>query len=149
MSITEFCNRNVVCAARDTTIVEAARLMRENHIGDLLVVESLREQRKPIGIVTDRDIVLEVVAAGLDPQQLKLGDLVVGPLVTVPETAGYAETVRLMSTNGVRRIPVVDAAGDLTGIITLDDMLRQLAGPLAQLGELTNRGRQHEKQTRM
>jgi CBS domain-containing protein len=148
MSISEFCNRNVVCAARDTTIVEAAKLMRQYHVGDLVVVESLGEQRKPIGIVTDRDIVVEAIAAGLDPQELKLGDLLVGPLVTVSENAGYAETVRLMFIKGVRRIPVVGAAGDLIGIITLDDMLRQLAAPLAQLAELTDRGRQHEIRTR-
>ena len=144
MSIIDFCNRNVVCAARDTTIVQAAIPMRQNHVGDLVVAESVGERRKPIGKVTDRDIVVEVIAAGLDPQELKLGDLLVGPLVTVSEKAGYAETVRLTSINGFRCVPVAGAAGDLMGIITLDDILRQLAGPLGQLAELTDRGRQHE-----
>ena len=139
-----------LCALRaNTTIVEAAKLMRQHHVGDLVVIKSIGERREPIGIVTDRDIVVEVIAAGLDPQGLKLGDLVAGPLVTVSEHAGYAKTVRLMSMKGVRRIPVVGASGDLIGIITLDDILRQLAGPLAQLAELADRGRQQEMQTRV
>jgi len=148
MSISEFCSRHVVCAERGTTINEAARLMRQHHVGDVIIVDCVGVRRIPVGIVTDRDIVVEIVAAGLDARALKVDDLVDGPLVTVAETASYAETVRLMSNKGVRRIPVLNAAGDLVGIITLDDMLRQLAGPLAQLGELTNRGRQHETRTR-
>ena len=98
--------------------------------------------------MTDRDIVVEVVAAGLDPKLIKLGDLVLGPLTTVEESASYAETARRLSIKGVRRMPVVDAAGGLVGIITLDDMLRQLAAPLAALSELPGRGRRYETLTR-
>ena len=70
------------------------------------------------------------------------------PLTTIGEGAGYAETVRLMSVKGIRRMPVVDAAGGLIGIITLDDMLHQLAAPLAALSELAGRGRRYETLTR-
>jgi CBS domain-containing protein len=94
--------------------------------------------------VTDRDIVVEVVAAGLDPKLIKLGDRIIRPLTTAKEGAGYAETVRLMSLKGVRRMPVVDADGALVGIITLDDMLRQLVVPLAALSELAGRSRRYE-----
>lgn len=148
MAITEFCIRDVVCCSRDTSIVDAAALMRHRHIGNVIVVDQTGGKRVPVGIVTDRDIVVEVVAAGLDPKLIKLGDLVLTPLTTIEEDAGYAETVRLMSVKGVRRMPVVDAAGCLVGIITLDDMLRQLAGPLAALSELAGRGRRYESLTR-
>ena len=70
------------------------------------------------------------------------------PLVTIDEGAGYAETVRLMSVKGVRRMPVVGSSGELVGIITLDDMLWQLAAPLAALSQLSSRSRKFEAQRR-
>jgi len=148
MAIGEFCVRNVVCMSRDTPVVDAAALMRLHHIGNVLIVDQVGDKRVPVGIVTDRDLVVEVVAAGLDPKLIKVGELVLRPLTTIHEGAGYGETIRLMSVSGVRRIPVVDATGSLVGIITLDDMLRHLAGPLAALSELAGRSRQHEAHTR-
>lgn len=148
MSISEFCVRNVVCGSRDMPVVDAAALMRHRHVGDIIVIDQVGDKRVPVGIVTDRDIVVEVVAAGLDPKLIKLGDLVLGPLTTIEESASYAETVRQLAIKGVRRMPVVDAAGGLVGIITLDDMLRQLAGPLAALSEVAGRGRHFETVSR-
>ena len=148
MPISEFCQRNVVCVTSETTVTEAAALMRQHHIGDVIIVEERGGRRVPVGIVTDRDIVVEVVAAGVDPNQLKLGDLKLAPLVTVSESATYAQTVSRMSVEGVRRMPVLAADGTLAGIITLDDMLWQLAAPLAALAGLSGRGRQFETLTR-
>lgn len=148
MPINEFCHGNVVCATRETTITEAANLMRQHHIGDVIIVETRGGKRIPVGIVTDRDIVVEVVAAGIDPSLLKLGDLRIAPLVTVGEDVSYAQTVSRMSVEGVRRMPVVGADGALVGIITLDDMLWQLAAPLAALAGLSGRGRELETLTR-
>jgi CBS domain-containing protein len=148
MPITEFCIRDVVCGSRDTSVADAAALMRRRHVGNVIVVDLIDGKRVPVGIVTDRDIVVEVVAAGLDPKLIKLDDLIVGQLATVEEDASYAETARRLSIKGVRRMPVVDAAGGLVGIITLDDMLRQLAAPLAALSELPGRSRRYETLTR-
>jgi CBS domain-containing protein len=148
MPITDFCVRNVVCGLRGMPVVDAAALMRHRHVGDIIVIDQVGDKRVPVGIVTDRDIVVEVVAAGLDPKSIRLGDLVVGTLSTIAESAGYAETVRLLAIKGVRRMPVVDAAGGLVGIITLDDMLHQLAAPLAALSELAGRGRRFEAVSR-
>jgi CBS domain-containing protein len=148
MSIKEFCRREVVCASITTTVSETARLMRQHHVGDLIIAEERAGKRMPVGIVTDRDIVVEVIAAGIDPTTLKLGDLKLATLVTVPESASYAETVARMTMEGVRRMPVVGADGSLAGIITLDDMLWQLAAPLAALASLSERGRQIETMTR-
>jgi len=148
MSISEFCHREVVCATRETTVTEAAGLMRQHHIGDVIIVEHRGAKKIPISIVTDRDIVVEVIAAGVDPRGLKLGDLRLASLVTVREDQSYAQTVSRMSVEGVRRMPVVAADGSLVGIITLADMLWQLAAPLAALAGLTGRGRQFETVTR-
>lgn len=144
MPIVEFCNRNVVCAGRETTIVEAARLMRQQHIGDVVIVDQDGDRRLPVGIVTDRDLVVEVIAAGLDPKLLKLGDLLQEPLATVGDDEGYAATIYQMVERGVRRMPVVGPAGELIGIITFDDLLRQLVTPLAELSELAARERRQE-----
>ena len=149
MAISEFCHREVVCATRETTVTEAANLMRQQHVGDVIIVEQRGGKQVPVGIVTDRDIVVEVIAAGIDPRLLKLGDLRLAPLVTVGEGASYAETVSRMSVEGVRRMPVIGDDGALAGIITLDDMLWQLAAPLAALAGLSGRGRELEALTRI
>lgn len=144
MNIGSVCNRNVIAVSRSMTVQEAARLMRAEHIGDVLVLDDSGEPPLPIGIVTDRDIVIEVVAAGLDPEALKLADLLVRPLVTVDEHDSCEDTVRLMTMNGVRRMPVIDAFGGLIGVVTLDDLLPHFAAPLAQLSQLASRSRKLE-----
>jgi CBS domain-containing protein len=148
MTIGEVCNRNVVCATRDTTVVEAANLMRHNHVGDLVVVEESDGRRTPLGIVTDRDLVVEVVAPGLDPKAIKVGELLIGRLTTVEERARSSDVVRLMATKGVRRMPVVDGAGKLVGIVTIDDLLPQLASQLSELSTLPLRSREREVEAR-
>jgi CBS domain-containing protein len=148
MSISEFCVHNVVCASRDTTAVEAAGLMRHHHVGDVVVVDEIDGKKKPVGIITDRDLVVEVMAGSVDARSVKLGELLLRPPVTIAESASYADTVRLMAVNGVRRVPVVGADGALVGIITADDILRQLTSPLAALSDLVGRGRAFEAQTR-
>jgi len=101
-----------------------------------------------VGIITDRDIVVEVVSMGLDPTAIQIGDLQFHPLVTARDRAGYAETVHAMAEHGVRRMPVIDDAGLLVGIVTLDDLLRQLAVPLAELSSLSTRERVLESVSR-
>jgi CBS domain-containing protein len=149
MCIGKFCNRDVVCATRDSTVAEAAGLMRRHHVGDVIVVDETGHGRKPVGIVTDRDIVVEVVCANLDPTLVKVGDLLLQPLVTVDEQTAYADAVHLMATEGVRRMPVVNEAGLLKGIITLDDLFHQLAVPFTELSELAIRERRRETTTRV
>jgi CBS domain-containing protein len=146
--ISRFCVHNVVTVTRATTIVEAATLMRQHHIGALIVVEETRDGTVPVGVLTDRDIAVEVVAASLSPATMRVGEIVQRPVITIEEDAGYAETVRRMSVSGVRRMPVVDARGALVGIITVDDILRQLASPLLALAELAGRERHFEAGTR-
>jgi CBS domain-containing protein len=148
MSIDAYCNRDVICSTRNTTVLEAASLMRRHHVGDIIIVDEDGDRRWAIGIVTDRDIVVEVVATGLDPRLVKLSDLMLEPLTIVEQHADVAQTIRTMAQKGVRRMPVVDAQGALLGIVTLDDLLAHLARPLADLSELAGQTRQREMQKR-
>ncbi len=148
MAIGEVCVRQVVYASPDTRVVEAARLMREHHVGNLLVAEESLGRRVPVGIVTDRDIVLEVLAADLDPHRLTVGDIMSTELVTVPETEGIFQTIQLMRAKGVRRVPVVDANGGLVGIAAVDDLLELLAEELTELAKLMVRERRREVEMR-
>lgn len=145
MAIGSVCTTEVAVATRDTTVFEAARMMRQLHVGDLVVVEG---GRSPIGIVTDRDIVLSVVATGLDANVFTLGDLMTRDLVTVREDTGVFETIQLMRLHGVRRLPVTDREGGLVGIISVDDLVELLADEMAELGKLIAREQAHEFQAR-
>ena len=147
-SIGNACIRNIVTVTGESTITEAASVMRRHHIGSVVIVEAGEGGTKPVGILTDRDIVIEVVAAGLAPQTLKVAEIVQRPLTTVTELASCAEVVRLMSVNGVRRLPVVDAKGILVGIVSLDDILLQLVGPLVAVADLATRERRFETNAR-
>ena len=146
--IGSFCTRQVVTVGPDATVVEASKLMREHHVGAVVIVDDRAGARKPLGVLTDRDIAVEVVALGVAPDTLKVSEVVQRPVTCVGEDGGYAETVRLMSVNGVRRMPVIDHGGNLVGIITFDDILRQLAGPFMALGDLVTRERRFEATTR-
>jgi CBS domain-containing protein len=144
----ELCNREVIVAKPGTGIREAARLMRSHHVGDLVLVEARAGGNVPVGLVTDRDLVVEVLAAGVDPAGLTLGDLVTTATVTVTEDAGLPELLEVMRSRGIRRLPVVDAGGVLLGIITLDDLLDAFAEGLGELAGMVRAGISHEARTR-
>lgn len=146
--ISHFCTRDVVTVAPHTSVVEACALMRKHHVGAVVVVEETASGKRPLGVLTDRDIAVEVVALRLAPESLKVSEVVQRDVTTIREDAGYAETVRLMSINGVRRMPVVDERGNLVGIITVDYVLRQIAAPLVALSDLVARERHFEQATR-
>lgn len=148
MPIGEICNREVVIAEKALPVIEAARLMRTHHVGDLVVVEQRDGRRHPVGIVTDRDIVVEVVAAGVNPDTLKVGDIMGSDVATVRESEGLFGALRYMRDKGVRRMPVVDPAGGLIGILTLDDLLGLLAEEMMELAKLVSNERQREATVR-
>lgn len=148
MAIGEICNREVVIVTRETPVIEAARLMRQYHVGDLVVVNEPSGLRRPVGIVTDRDIVIEVVAMEVAPEALRVGDIMSAELATVRETEGVFETIRYMRDKGIRRLPVVDRDGWLQGIVTLDDLLLLLAEEMGEMAKLITRELGREQLTR-
>lgn len=144
MPIGEICNREVVIVQADQPVLEAARLMRQYHAGDVVVVEERGGLRVPVGIVTDRDLVVEIMAPGLDPAVITVGDIMAPELATVMENIGVFEAIQYMRTKGVRRLPVVDDKGGLIGILTLDDLLELLADELIALVRLVKREQKRE-----
>ena len=132
MNIEEICSRIVVVALPATSVHEGARLLREHHVGALVVIDS-RQNSRPLGIVTDRDMVVEVLAMGIDPAKRAVGDLMTGTIVTVNASDGVLETIRLMQSEGVRRVVVVDNAGALVGIVSFNDLVPYIAEALTGL----------------
>jgi CBS domain-containing protein len=141
MTVGRICNRDVVVTRADETIQSVARLMKEYHIGDIVVVEDRGERVVPVGIVTDRDVVVEVIAAGVAPDAVSVGDIMSFELVTAHEDDSLWDTLQRMRVNAVRRVPVLDEQGALSGILVLDDLLELLAGELVDLARVANRQR--------
>ena len=148
MPIGELCNREVVFALRKTNITEAAQLMRQYHVGDLVVVDLVEGKRVPVGIVTDRDIVIEIIGDSLSVDDFTVGDIMRQQLISVQEKDGVIETIRLMRAHGIRRIPVIDEEGGLAGIVSLDDMLDLLAEELTELAKVAPRAQAWEARNR-
>jgi len=148
VAIGEICSRTVVFAQTDETVAAAAKLMRENHVGCLVVSEDQNGKRVPVGMVTDRDITVAVVAPGLDADVIQVGDIMSGELLSVREDAGIAETVELMRIRGIRRLPVTDANGALVGLVAADDILGLLAEEIAGLAGMITREEKRERVTR-
>jgi CBS domain-containing protein len=145
MPISEICNREVVYTQRDNSTLEAAQLMRQHHVGDLVVVDDNKGIRVPVGIITDRDLVVEIMATGLDPTAITVGDVMTPEVAVVKEDTGLYESIQYMRAIGVRRLPVVNANGGLVGILTLDDMLELLAEEMTTLAKLVKH--EHKKET--
>ncbi len=144
MKASEFCNRDVVVIGKDASVVEAANLMREHHVGSVIVVDSEDEPRRPVGVVTDRDIVMEFVTQDLSPADIAVGDAVGYELVSIDENTELVETIEIMRNRAVRRIPVVDAQGGLVGLIASDDVLELLAEQLSDLVAVVAKQRRRE-----
>ena len=145
MPISEVCNREVVYAQADDTVLKAAQLMRQHHVGDLVVIDDSNGVNVPVGIITDRDLVVEIMATELDPSAITVGDVMSSEPALVKEDAGLYESIQYMREVGVRRLPVVNAQGGLVGILTLDDMLELLAEEMTVLSNLVKH--EHKKET--
>ncbi len=148
MPVGELCIRQVVIAPRDTSVLSAAKLMRQYHVGDLVVTDETAGRRVPVGIVTDRDIVLEVLGQELDAASLSLNDIMTGDLIAVREHEGVFQTIQLMRAKGVRRAPVVNGEGALVGIVSVDDLIELLAEELSELVKLVSREQKREAEMR-
>ncbi len=139
MSIGEYCSREIVAISPTDSLAAAARLMRDYHVGDLVLVErSATDDIVPVGIVTDRDLVLDLLANDeSDLERIAVGDLQRRELVTVGEQEDVFAVIAKMRHGGVRRLPVVDQRGVLVGIIAADDLVGVLADGLQDLARLT------------
>jgi CBS domain-containing protein len=148
MDVNLVCNHNVATVSKSQGIVDAAARMREEHVGDLIVVEPRGNASLPVGILTDRDIVVGVVAKGIAADALTVGDAMTRNLLTVREDASLEFALREMRRYGVRRAPVVRANGDLVGVIAIDDIIQHLAVQLSRLADLIRLEQDAELKTR-
>ena len=148
MSIGEICTREVVYVGSNESAAEAARLMRAHHVGSLVVLEPAEAGGKPVGVVTDRDIAVGIVAVSLDAERTPV-EAVMRPGVTcIHEDEGLGRAVALMRGEGVRRLPVVDANGALVGIVSADDLLELVAEELSGLAGMVGREFRRERDER-
>jgi CBS domain-containing protein len=125
----QVCTKPVVTASANTTIAEAARLMRTKNVGALVVVNAGR----PLGILTDRDITMQVVAQGKDPDTVRVADVMRKKPITVRADQGIFDAAKTFAKCGVRRLPVVDKSGKMVGIIATDDLMILLANEMGHV----------------
>jgi CBS domain-containing protein len=149
MRIADVCTRYAIDVAADAPVREAARQMRSSHVGALVVVESVAGGRKPVGILTDRDIVIGVVAPDIDPDAIEVGDVMTRELATCRDDEDVFDAISRMRHLGIRRLPVVDAGGLLVGMLTADDVLGAVAAELGDLSRAFSREQVREIATRV
>ena len=128
----DFATSVVAVVEPETAALIVAQLMRKHHIGALVVVDA-QEKNRPVGIVTDRDLVLELMAEGLDPSVFTAGDIMSVDLVLANPEMDVLEAVQLMKTHRLRRLVIANDEGLLVGIVTLEDVLELLTRELATL----------------
>lgn len=148
MLLKDVCTANVVCCSAQTTAVQAASLMRHHHVGDLVVVDAPNDEGVPLGVVTDRDLAIDVLGKGLDPVKTTVGSLMRKPVVVAHEAEDTGQVIERMRTHGVRRLPVVGHEGEVVGIITLDDLLRLCVTDAKSLLDIMAKGKSNEEHSR-
>jgi len=148
MRIGKICTVKTIVCTLDESIQGAALLMRQHHVGDLVVVQVRDGEKIPVGILTDRDIVVSVIALGLDPASLEVGDVMSDDLLTTDESEDVYELIERMRLRGIRRVPVVNRDGALSGIVSADDLLEFLAQEMGELSRIASHQQSQERHAR-
>lgn len=148
MYIGEICNREVVVADKSSSITAIAKLMREYHVGSVVITEIQNECHIPVGIITDRDLVIEIMAKAVSTASVTAGDIMTTELTMVRESHRLWDTIQLMCGKGVRRAPVINDENVLIGIITVDDILEVVISELDNITRLMAVERSREKRLR-
>ena len=148
LSAGDLCTRIVTITDRDMSVVEAAQLMRDHHVGCLVVTDDSPHGRLVVGLLTDRDIVTAVVAEEIDPMQIQVEAVMTREVVTAAETDSVSDLLDKMRRKGLRRLPVVTRAGVLVGLVTLDDLLTVMAEQLRAMALSIEAGQMRERKLR-
>lgn len=139
MSLERFCRKPMIDVRPDQTVLEAADRMRAGHVGAVVVTNA--EHGQPLGILTDRDIVCRVVSPGLDPAATTVRQVMSGAPVVMRAGDSIDQALHEMREKGVRRLPIVDEAGNLTGAVSLDDLVVLLSAELLQTAGVVRENR--------
>lgn len=149
MKLKDHMSTQVITIAFDADLVEAARLMRKHHIGFLVVVRpTARGGECLAGVLTDRDIVIQTLARDIDPHALTVQDVMTPDPLTGKEDEDLTSLLARMRRAGIRRVPVVNTAGMLRGVLSLDDILKAVAQVAGLLADTLRLGRRFEKRKR-
>lgn len=140
---------HVAVISKDASIEEAAKVMRDHHVGSVVVVESSSKGGlEPVGLLTDRDIVIELISQGISPAEVSVKDIMSPSPVTAPHTASLHEVIQIMKKAKVRRLPIVDAKNLLVGFVSFDDLIENLGKEMASLSQITYSQQQLERNAR-
>lgn len=132
----KICTKPVVTASAQMTVDQAARAMRSKNVGALVVVNAGR----PVGMLTDRDVAVEVVAKGMDPETVRVGDVMRKRPMTIREDLGILDAAKAFAKTGVRRLPVVTKNGVLVGVIAVDDLIMLLGNEMGHVSGALSAG---------
>jgi CBS domain-containing protein len=147
MAIGTICQRLVFTVRRSEEVTRAAQLMREKHVGYLVVVEA-DPLARPVGVLTDRDIVVGVVARQVDPKAVCVGDIMTVDPITALESDSVEAALQKMRVFGIRRLPVVNDKRELVGVLAMDDLLQVIAGDVQEVLDAIRKERLMEAVTR-
>lgn len=148
MPASEYCRSETAVISKDASIPDAARLMRNHHVGEVIVVEQMDGKSVPVGILTDRDLVLEIIAMDINMEKITVGNVMSLDLVTVAENESLSTMLETMKQHGIRRLPVVDDNGMLTGLVNYEDILQALMEQMTSLVNLIDSERRIEQMLR-
>ena len=137
MNVGSLCRKAVVTVRQSDEISAAAGVMRDHHVGYVVVVEADLPDGalRPVGVLTDRDLMVSVIARGVDPRTLKVGDVMTRQPVVVAASESIDKALDAMRRVGVRRLPVVGTLGDLHGVLSMDEIIESLAGQLQAVAD--------------
>jgi predicted transcriptional regulator len=148
MKVSDICKRAVISIDNSMDITAAAELMRQQHVGFLIVYKTGDELRRPIGVLTDRDIVIEVIAKKVDPASLTVDDLMTRQPLVANESEQLGDVLQAMRMAGIRRVPVVDTRGALTGVVAIDDAFDVITGFMCDITGSVKSEQRHERSSR-
>jgi CBS domain-containing protein len=140
MNVASICQRRIVVVDRDRSLAEAAKLMRDRHVGALVVTTTTSEGLRVAGVVTDRDLAVNVLASGLETGGVAIGELASEQLVSVNELDDLDDALEAMQRSGVRRLLVTDSEERLIGIVSLDDLMAACAAQIDGLVKVIRSG---------
>jgi CBS domain-containing protein len=149
MKVGEYCKRAVVAIASNADAADAAKLMRAEHVGFLIVYREGDALQKPVGVLTDRDLVLGVMAREVDPRAVTVDDVMTRQPLIASEADELSDMLQGMRLSGIRRVPVVDARGALIGVMAIDDAIDIVTGLMCDIAGSIKSEQRHEWRTRV
>ena len=149
MPISDLCSKKPVTVQSRESVRNAARLMKKKHVGTLIVTKGDGKNARPIGVITDRDLVVKVMAKGKKDTKCKVKDVMTSKLVSAKKGIGVYEAIELMQKKEVRHLIVVDKSDQLCGIISTDDLVQMLGQEISGIGKLYESQVKHESQAQV